>query len=394
MTEKALRNRVAIVGVGYSEVKRRSGRTLGQLAVSACTRAIDDAGLRPADIDGVSNYPVPGGPPTGPVVDGIDIVGVDYLSQAMALDNLVWSCSLTAGTIAAALVEAVHALAAGACTHVLVWRAMHNPRGAFGRVSQPRVAGPAQFTAPWGFGHNVVRFAMPYSRYMARYGATREHLATFIVRNRANAADNPDAVFTGQPLTVDDYLSAPMIAEPLSLLDCDMPVDGVGALVLAPAERARDLRQRPAYVTGCASLGLAPRPSLGLTLEDFMTAGRRLAGAVWASAGISPTDVTHVHLYDGFSYFPYIWLEAFGFYPEGEAYLGLQTDATGRSGKLPLNTSGGALGMGRLHGTPQVIEAVLQIQGRAGSRQIANPDVALVEVGGPVLHCGGLVLSA
>ena len=114
----------------------------------------------------------------------------------MRLENLNWSCSITGGTITAAIVEAVHALAAGACSHVLVWRAMHNPLGVFGRVSQPRVEGVGQFSAPWGFGHNVIRFAMPYSRYMALYGATREHLATFIVRNRANAADNPDAVFS------------------------------------------------------------------------------------------------------------------------------------------------------------------------------------------------------
>jgi acetyl-CoA acetyltransferase len=393
MTERALRNRVAIVGVGFSEVARRSQRTLGQLAVSACAKAIDDAGLAPADIDGISNYPAPGGPPAVPPVDGVDIVSVDYLSQAMALENLAWCCSLASGTIAAALVEAVHALAAGACDYALVWRGMHNPQGAFGRVTQPRVPGVGQFTAPWGFGHNVVRFAMPYSRYMARYGATRDHLATFVVRNRANAAENPDAVFLGQPITRDDYLSARMIAEPLSLLDCDMPVDGAGALVLTTAERARDLKQPPVYVTGCASLGLPPQRSLGLTLEDCMTSARHLARALWSSSGLSARDITHAHVYDGFSYFPYLWLEAFGFYPEGEAHLGLQDDTTSRTGKLPLNTGGGALGMGRLHGTPQVIEAVLQVQRRAGLRQIADPEVALVQVGGPTLHCGGLVLS-
>ena len=394
MSRSAIRNKVAVVGVAYSDVQRHSDHTIGHLAVSACARALADAGLRSADIDGISTYPIPGGPPTGPIVDGVDVVSVEYVAQAMGLDNLSWSCSVANGTIAAALVAAVHALAAGACNYAVVFRAMHNPQGAFGRVTQPRVAGDSQFTAPWGFGHNVIRFAMPYSRYMARYGATRQHLATYIVRNRANACENPDAVFFGQPLTVDDYLAARMIAEPLSLLDCDMPVDGVGAVVLTTSERARDLRQRPAYVTGAATLGLPPRRSLGLTLEDFMTAGRRLARALWANAGLSAKDITHAHLYDGFSYFPYLWLESFGFVREGEAYLALQDDMTSRTGALPLNTSGGALGMGRLHGTPQVIEAVLQIQRRAGTRQIANPDVALVEVGGPTLHCGALVLSA
>lgn len=388
------RKRAAIVGVAYSDVARRSDQTLGQLAVSACRRALDDAGLEPADVDGIANYPVPGGPLDHLPVDGIDIVGVGYIAQALELETLVWSCSVSAGTVTASLVEAVHALAAGTCKYVLVWRAMRNPPGAFGRVRQPRVAGIDQFTAPWGFGHNVIRFAMPYSRYMARYGATREHLATFIVRNRANAADNPDAVFRGQPITSEEYLNARMIAEPLSLLDCDMPVDGAGALVLTTAERARDLRQKPVYVNGSASLGLPPRRSLGLTLEDFMTAGGRLARALWSNAGLDQRDITHAHLYDGFSYFPYLWLESFGFFGEGEAYLALQDETTARDGSLPLNTSGGALGMGRLHGTPQVIEAVLQIQRRAGARQIANPEVALVQTGGAVLHCGALVLSA
>jgi acetyl-CoA acetyltransferase len=394
VTEKALRNKVAVVGVGYSDVSRHSDHTVGRLALNACRRALEDAGLRAEDIDGVSNYPVAGGPLADPAVDGVHIVSVDYLSQAMGLENLLWSCSITAGTISASLVQAVHALTAGACKYVLVWRAMHNPRGPFGRVSLSRVGGAAQFTAPWGFGHNVLRFAMPYSRYMALYGATREHMATFVVRNRANAAENPDAVFFGKRISRQEYMGARMIAEPLSVLDCDMPVDGAGALVLTTADRARDLKQRPVYVVGCTSLGLPPRRSLGLTLEDFMTAGRRLATAVWSSAGLSTGDISHAHLYDGFSYFPCLWLESFGFFPEGEAYLALQEDTTSRTGKLPLNTSGGALGMGRLHGTPQVIEAVLQIQGRAGSRQIPNPEVALVQTGGAVLHCGALVLSA
>ena len=272
MTTGEQRNRVAIVGVGYSKVERRSPHTLGQLAVSACTAALDDAGLKGADIDGVSNYPTPSGP-FGVVVDGIHVVGVEYISQAMGLDNLRWSCSITGGTVSAALVQAVHALTAGACNYVLVWRAMHNPVGVFGRISQPLVGGSGQFTAPWGFGHNVIRFALPYSRYMARYGARREHLATFMVRNRANAADNPDAVFFRRPITLDEYLESPMIAEPLSLLDCDMPVDGCGALVLTTADRARDLKQQPVYVTGAASLGLSTRRSINVTLENMMESG-------------------------------------------------------------------------------------------------------------------------
>jgi acetyl-CoA acetyltransferase len=392
MTDGFARNEVAIAGVGFSKISRRSDKTVGQLAVEACNTALADAGLTAADIDGISNYPNPSRP-LGAPIDGVDVVGVHYLSQALGLENLRWACSITGGTVTAAITDAVHALAAGGCNYALVWRAMHNPTGAYGRVAQPNVGGDAQFTAPWGFGHNTVIFAMPYSRYMGLYGATREHLATLIVRNRANAAENPDAVFYEQPITRDDYLNSRMICEPLSLLDCDMPVDGCGAIILTTADRARDLKQKPVHVTGCTALGIAPRPSIALTLEDFRTSSRRVAKALWASAGMMTSDIAHAQLYDGFSYFPYLWLETFGFYPDGEAYLGIQDDTTTRSGKLPLNTSGGALGMGRLHGTPQVIEAVRQIQGRAGPRQIANPSPALVQTGTPYHQCGALILS-
>jgi acetyl-CoA acetyltransferase len=271
---------------------------------------------------------------------------------------------------------------------------MHNPPGKYSQLAQPKVGGAAQFTAPWGFGQNVVSFALPWSRYMAKYGATREQLGTFVVRNRANAAENPNAVFYRRPITLDDYLGDRIVAEPLSLLDCDMPVDGCGALVLTTVERARDLKQSPAVIRGGASLGIPPRRSLVLTLENFIESGGQLARALWSGTDLTASDVTHAQLYDGFSYFTPIWLELFGFFPEGEGLLAIQDDTTTRTGKLPINTGGGALGMGRLHGSPQLIEAVLQIQGRAGPRQVADPSVALVHAGSPWHHCAALLLTA
>jgi acetyl-CoA acetyltransferase len=392
MSPARFHNDVAIVGSAYSEISRSSKKTLGQLAVDACTAAIEDAGLVPEDIDGLSNYPNPSGPTIDPV-DGVGIVGVNYISQALKLSNLRWSCSITGGTITASMVHAVYAVNSGGCDYALVWRGMHNPGGPFGRVTQTQARGEGQFSAPWGFNFNVIRFAQPYSRYMAKYGTTREDHAAFMVRNRRHAAENPDSVFRGKPITVEDYLRTRMIAEPLSLLDCDMAVDGCGALVLTTAERARDLKQRPVYVKGCTSGGIAVSPQFALTLEDFRTSGDLLARALWKSSDMSADDITHIHVYDGFSYFPPLWMEIFGFYPEGEGVRGLQDEKHSREGALPVNTSGGALGMGRLHGTPQVIEATRQIQRRAGDRQISNPAVALVHTGGPFHGCGALILS-
>jgi acetyl-CoA acetyltransferase len=387
------RGKVAIVGVAFSEVVKRSNRSLGQLAVEACLKAIDDAGLRLEDIDGIANYPAPSRISVANPVDGIDIVGVHYIVQALTLEKLRWVCSVMNGTVVASLVEAIHALLAGTCTYALVWRGMHNPPGQFGRLAQPLASGDAQFTAPWGFAHNVVDYSLPYSRYMGKYGATREDMAPFIVRNRANAAKNPNAAFFGQPITREEYMNARMIAEPLSILDCDMPVDGCGALVLTTAERARDLKQKPVLVQGCTALGLPLQPQLLMDFDEFMASAKRVARATWQSSGMSHQEIAQLQLYDGFSYFPYLWLEAFGFYKEGEAYLGLKEDNHSICGRLPVNTGGGALGMGRLHGTPQVIEAVLQIQRRAGPRQVAKPSVALVHAGDSVHIGGALVLS-
>ena len=386
--------RVAVVGVGYSPVARRQEALAGSLALTACRAAIADAGLDVSQIDGISTYSQPSRPLTDTAMDGVDVVGADYLTLALGLNELNWACTVDRGTVTAAVIEAVHALAAGECEYVLVWRAMHNPAGQFGRMRRDYVEGDAQFTAPWGFGHNVVYSAVPYARYLAKYGATREDMATFIVRNRANAADNPNAVFFGAPLTREEYLNAKMIAEPLSILDCDMPVDGCGALVLTTADRARDLRHPPAYVAGGANLGLPRSKTLMTSLEQAKAIAAELARALWHNTGRRVEDITAAQLYDGFSWFVYIWSEAFGLFPEGEAFRALQDESTARNGSLPLNTGGGALGMGRLHGTPQLIEGVLQVQGRAGSRQIADASTMLVCTGAPLRGSAAVVLTA
>jgi acetyl-CoA acetyltransferase len=218
-------------------------------------------------------------------------------------------------------------------------------------------------------------------------------MATVVVRSRENASRNTDAVFFGKPVTRGEYLEAKMIADPLSILDCDMPVDGCGAFVLTTADRAKSLREPPAYIVGGASLGLPPRRTVVPTLEDAMASASALGRALWRSTGMSPSDVTHVHVHDGFSWYVYLWLEALGLFPEGEAFLALQDDTTAPHGTLPLNTSGGSLGTGRLHGTPYIADAVRQIQGQCGDRKIADPSVGLVQIGAPFRGAAALVLS-
>jgi acetyl-CoA acetyltransferase len=384
------RNKVAVVGSAFSEVGRRLDRPLGALAIEAALAAIEDAGLAVEDIDGLSNYPSPSR--TGDAgVDGIDFASVNYLAHMLHLtESVTWSTSITQGTLSVSIVEAVHALLAGACTHALVFRAMHNPVGRYGAVApDPLARGETAFTRPYGFSHTVMHFVWPYSQYLAKYGATRADMAEFVVCNRERASRVAGGVWEGRPITIEDYLDDRMIVEPLSMLDCDMPVDGCGALVLTTADRARDLRQRPAFVSGCASDATRTHGKAILTLDEMQSGQRRLADRLWATSGMRAADVDQINLYDGFSYFVWLQLEGFGFCPEGGA-----PDFT-RSAELTcgLNPNGGALGMGRLHGSPQVIEAVRQVQGRAGIRQVPDARVSLAQVGAPRLATAALLFS-
>jgi acetyl-CoA acetyltransferase len=384
-------NQTAVTSAAFSDVGRHLDVPLGALAIEATIRTVERAGLELTDIDGISTYPYPSNINAG-AGDGVELVSVEYLAKNAPLPNLRWSCSITAGTVTAAFVQAVHAVAAGACNYALVYRAMHSPKGKFGVANIPKARGAAEFSAPYGLGNVVLGSALAFSAYLGKYGRSREEMAPFIENNRRNASINPDAVFFGKPISQQDYLDARVIADPVCMLDCDMPVDGVGALIVTTAQRARDLRLPPAYVKGCAALGLSYATSIPAPVEGYRHSAGMIADALWSNAGIGPSEVDHVNLYDGFSYFVPLQLEAFGFCSEGEALDLLQDDTTHIGGKLPLNTSGGALGMGRLHGTPQLIEAVLQLQGEAGERQV-DCSVSLVHTGSPQSGSGAAVLT-
>jgi len=219
---------------------------------------------------------------------------------------------------------------------------MHNPRGhQYGAVRGTTAEGEFEFTSPYGVGDALSRYAMPYSRYLAKYGASREQMATFVVTNRLNASRNPDAVFHEKPITVEDYLASRMIVEPFSILDCDMPVDGAGAVVLTTEANSASARFRPAHLSGHATLGVARGIASNTILEDHEEGAARLAAALWSSTPARPADVASANLYDGFSYFTYLYLDALGFCARGEAPEFIQDGRIAVDGSLPLNTSGG-----------------------------------------------------
>ena len=387
------RGKTAIVGVGYSELTRNSMKPLGVLALDACRAAIADAGVRPEQADGLATYP------DAPFLgagsrDGQDIVSVVYIINHLPLAlDIRWYAQIETGMIASPVIEAVHALLAGACNYVLIWRALHQPHGRYGAWSSTRATGEAQFMAPYGCTSIFQWHAMAWRRYMHRYGATREHLATLVVNSRRNANLNPRAFFYTTPMTREDYLSARWIAEPLCLFDCDIPVEGCVALVVTTAERARDLRNPPAYVAGYGQNTSRRRTLFHYALDDYMACGGSLASKLWSSSGLGPRDIDAAELYDGFSPSTLYWLEAVGFCPQGEAYAFIQDGRIALEGELPVNTFGGSLSEGRLHGMGHIAEAVFQVTGRAGQRQIRDAAAVCAIDGSPMLRGSGVVVT-
>ena len=192
------------------------------------------------------------------------------------------------------------------------------------------------------------------------------------VEARKNGARLPWSYWHGKPLTLDQYMAEPMICDPMSRLDCDIPVHGAGVFVLTRADRAKNLPNRPVFISGYANgYPSNHRIMLHWTLDDMMEAGKAQAQRLWTKSGFGPSDIDLPQLYDAFSPYVYIWLESLGFCPTGEAHRfvldgGIDSD---RPGSLPVLSGGGSLGNGRLHGLPQMLECYLQLSGRAGERQ-------------------------
>ncbi|WP_216893495.1 thiolase family protein [Nocardia alni] len=383
--------RVAIAGFAHSAVQRRLDRSLGAITVEVARAAIADAGLAPEMIDGFVTsalFPTAG---THAVQDGISTVTANWLADRIGADPRYVASFQGVGQIPGSVALAVNAIAAGAADYVVLHRALHNPRGGYHDNSMTTAAGPQQWTAPQGYGGPLSMIALPYNEYLQRYKADPETMAAVVVEARKNGARIPWSYWFDRPLTTAEYLTAPMMSDPIRRLDCDIPVDGVATFVLTSAERARDLPHPPVYIAGYASSGPhRERLPSHWPLDDIMAGGCDTARRLWAATGLRPEDVDLPQLYDGFSPFVYFWLETLGLCPVGQAHRfvsdgGIDSDAPGA---LPVLSGGGALGNGRMHGIPQMLECYLQLSGRAGDRQRAAT-VGLACHSSP--HYGGAV---
>jgi len=300
-----------------------------------------------------------------------------------------------------AVIAASLAVAAGLARHVLVYRTVTEgtAQGAGGRPGigggggsgggVPRFGGFLQWSLPYGAVSAANWIAMVGQRRMHEFGLTREQLGQIALNGRRNAALNPNAIYA-DPMSMDDYLAARMISTPLCLFDCDAPCDGSTAVVVSHRDVADDL-DHPAVQINAVGTALRGRPSWD-QFDDMTTmAARDAAAAMWERTELVPADVDTAQLYDGFSVLAIVWIEALGFCGRGESGAFIEGGgAIGRDGVLPLNTAGGQLSGGRLHGFGLIHEACVQLRGEGGARQVVRPNgrgpevAAVANGGGPI----------
>jgi acetyl-CoA acetyltransferase len=373
---------VAIVGAAESDLGV-TGRSILGLQAQAITRALADAGLRLADIDGIAT------------------AGVSRFSATQVADYLgirpAWTDSSFAGGSAFEMyvARAAQAIESGQCTTVLISYGS-NQRSARSRSLAGAVDAhvpEAQFEAPYGPLYPISYYAMAAQRYLHVFGATREQLAEVAIAAREWAMLNPAAFSHGKgPLTVTGVLAAPMVSTPLTTADCCLVTDGGGAVVLTLLERARDLRLDPVLVLG---YGESTINTSMTTADDITDSGAAAsARAAFGRAGLTPSDVDVAEIYDSFTITVLVSLEGLGFCGRGEAADFVADGRIRPGGAFPLNTSGGGLSYCHpgMYGLFLLIEATRQLRHECGARQVADCETAIAHGNGGVLSSQSTVI--
>ncbi len=367
-----LPTKAVVTGLGQSQIGRQLSSSPLELTLDAALAAIADAGLSRSDIDAVSAYP--GGNP--PVFD---------VKDALRLDLTWFDAGEEGPAQLRAFTNACMAVEVGQARHVLVYRTVAMLGGDASETGSAAMSGSFDWLLPYHAYAAPTWFALYAQRFMQERSITREQLSAIALNARRNAARNPNAVFC-DPLGLDDYMAARMISTPLCLYDCDAACSGSTALVVSHPDAARDAPRRPVRVEAFSS-ALSARPSLvGWQRMALWDAAEHL----WTKTDLRPADVDVAQLYDGFSTVTLEWIEALGLCPPRE--VGAFVEGGQRialTGELPLNTEGGMLSGGRLHGFNHLHEACVQLRGDAGERQVPDtPEVAVVGLGGgPIAGC-------
>lgn len=371
-----IRGQVAIVGSGATPYYRHGQSPDPEflLAVKAIRAAASDAGIDVREIDGFCSYSDDRNDPVR-LSTALDLPDLAY-------SNMFWGGG--GGGVCGAIGNAAAALAAGYCKYAVVYRSL--AQGQFGRfgqgVGRARLRGRSAYTAPHGLMSPAQHIALRTRRFMFEHDVTDEAFCAVAMAAYAHAQNNPDAVMYGKPLSREDYYASRWIAEPFRLFDCCQENDGAAAIVLTSADRARDLKNAPAYVLATAQGSSARFELPSHTNRDYATANfKTVAPRLWAQAGISPQDVDVAQVYENFTGAVVMSIVEHGFCKPDEVMDFCTLENFSVDGRLPLNTSGGNLAECYMHGLELVIEAARQLQGTS-TNQVQGAEISVV-AGGP-----------
>ncbi|MCV7223519.1 lipid-transfer protein [Mycolicibacterium elephantis] len=384
------RDQCAIVGVGTTDYSFNSGRSTLTLAAQAGSAAIADAGLEPADIDGIVRCEMD------------EVLHAD-LAATLGLPNVAfWAAGSWAGAAPCGMVGlAVSAICAGQANNVLVFRSLNGRSGRrFGRewASGDAVGGGGsylEFLAPYGLQSPGMAYALFARKHMLDFGTTSEHLGHIAVTCHRRANENPAAQRYGRPLSMATYLQSRMIADPLRRFDFCLETDGAAAVVVSAAERARDLA-KPTVLIRAVAQGDESTPRQGGLWGNLLTgpltnASSTLAKRLYRLAGLGPNDIDVAQFYDCFTITVLMQLEDYGFCKRGEGGPFAASGALDIDGTLPINTSGGNLADGYIHGLSHIVEGVRQLRGES-TAPVAGAETCLVTSGMPGPGSSALIL--
>lgn len=364
-----------IVGVGETNYCRKPGSGKSQLSLQleACVKAVKDAGIAPSDVDGIMPFP--------------NLGKAEEFAANLGCQNLRFAATVNMGGASpvASLADAAAAVNSGSANYVLLpagWNGYSGSRASQTVIddvnSIPGGAIARDYYLPYGFTAPPQWYAVIARRHMYEFGTSAEQLGAIAVAMREHAQLNPRAVTYGKRITLDDYMDSPMLADPYRLLDCCLETDGAAAVVVTTEERARDLRAKPVHIAGAARG--QPYPADEITnRDDIFTTGLSIAAPeAFGAAGVKPSEVDFAMIYDCFTFEVLQQLEEAGFCERGEGGDFIEDVQIGPGGDLPVNTHGGLLAEAHVLGMSHIVEAVRQLRGDAGERQIDDAELGVV----------------
>ena len=374
-----VRDKAAIVGIGETEYSKDSGMSHLALLLQAATRAIEDAGLSPKDIDGV--------------IPAMGFIPFEDLVVSLGTEDLKYAVTTLVGgaSAVASLESAAMAVASGIATHVLCivgWNGYSALRAsALGKAVDdyslvvPMISPVPKlrdFEMPYGVFVPAQWYAQMAMRHMHEYGTTSRQLGAVAVACRKHAQLNDRAIMRGKPMTIEDHQNSRMIVTPFRLFDCCLESDGAAAVVVSSAERDSDLRHHPVYIMGVAEGHPVPVDQISARADMFEIGLSYAAPRAFAMAGVTPTDIDVAEIYDCFTWTAICQLEALGFCKRGEGGPFVEAGRIELGGELPINTHGGLLSQAHVLGMNHIVEAVRQLRGDAGAAQVKDAEIALV----------------